>query len=598
MKSTLLHVLVMLWLFLMSAGAAVNADQTYVQVPPEGTLSTPRDSQIIPNTFLRRWDPVTIFFSKDLGPDTPQAEDRAEQFVTVTPSHPGAFTWINRRTLQFRPAEPWPPLAHFDWRIIRGASKQRDYRLYTLMAAPRTSVPADGASGLEPVNSIALSFDDPLDVAELAKMVSIELRPLPGVGDVNPRWLDQEDFYIKVSDRAQRNEPAEYVLVLNQAIAAGQRAIVHLRLSLLDAVEQSFKRIHFATAEPFRVLRFGCAANRYPATQEGVRYTKEQAIQCNSNNRVIEVQFSAPLAELNAVQARNLIRFTPTVEDLQFSHYGNTLAVRGNFTADTLYQLNLVPSPISDAQQRPLQQSGVSELFLYFPPKHPFLQWEASQGIVERFGPQMVPVQGRGHDRLDLRIYTIDPLDRSFWPFPQQPITIDESQRPPGPGERAEPFTTTSRFISSAELSQQIRSLGSPAYSGIVDIPLQRNGVSAKFGLSLQEYFSHIAGKQKPGSYLVGIRRLDDSTTRSWIRIQVTDLSLTAVEERAAVRFTVTSLQSGKPLSRAKVRVEAVRNSEWITLTSGETDSQGNYYWQAPGYHYPDSHISIRRITV
>ncbi len=598
MKLPLLYVLFIPLILLMSAAATVNADQTYLQLPPDGTLSAPRNSQIIPTTFLRRWDPVTIFFDKDIGPDTSQAEDNSQRFVTITPLHPGAYTWINRRTLQFRPAVPWPPLTHFDWRIVRGASKQREYRLYTLMSAPRTTVPADGASGLDPVNSIALTFDDPLDVKELAKMVNIELRALPGVGDVNPRWLDQEDFRIKVSDRAQRSDPAEYILVLNQAIAAGQRVIVHLRLSLLDAVEQSFKQIRFATAEPFRVLRFGCVTNRYPATPEGVRYTKEQAIQCNSNNRVIEVEFSSPLAEVNTVQARNLVRFTPTVEDLQFSHYGKTLAIRGNFAADTLYQLNLVPSPVNDAQQRPLQQSGVSELFFYFPPKHPFLEWEASQGIVERYGPQMVPVKGRGHDRLDLRIYTINPLDRNFWPFPQQPIIIDESQRPPGPGERAEPFTSTSRFISSSELMHQIRSLGSPAYSGIVDIPLQRNGVSAKFGLSLQEYFAAVAGKQKPGSYLVGIRRLDDSTTRSWIRIQVTDLSLTAVEERAAVRFTVTSLRSGNPLSKARVRVEGVQNNEWITLTSGETDSQGNYNWSAPGYHYPDSHISIKRLIV
>ncbi|MGD8886695.1 MAG: alpha-2-macroglobulin, partial [Gammaproteobacteria bacterium] len=374
--------------------------------------------------------------------------------------------------------------------------------------------------------------------------------------------------------------------------------IVHLRLSLHDAAQQSFKQIQFATAEPFRVVRFGCAANRYPATPEGVRYSKEQAIQCNSSNRVIEVEFSSSLAELNPIQARNLLRMTPTVEDLQFSQYGNTLSARGKFAADTLYQLNLVPGPISDQRQRLLQLSGVNELFFFFPPKHPFLEWEVSQGIVERFGPQAVPVKGRGHDRLDLRIYTIDPLDRSFWPFPQQAVAIDEATRPPGPGERAEPFTQPARYISPFELKHQIRSLGSPAYSGIVDIPLRRNGASAKFGLTLQEYFARIAGEQKPGSYIVGIRRLDDSTIRSWIRLQVTDLSLTAVEERAGVKFSVTSLRTADPVPKAKIRVEGVQNDQWITLASGVTDSQGNYHWQAPGYHYPSRPVFIKRIVV
>ncbi|WP_455210457.1 alpha-2-macroglobulin family protein [Kaarinaea lacus] len=466
------------------------------------------------------------------------------------------------------------------------------------MSAPRKTIPADGASGLDPVNSIVLTFDEPLDVDALANMVTIELRPLPGVGAVSPRWLDKDDFTVKISDRSRRSDPAVYALVLNQSIAAGQQVMVHLRLSLQDSIEQSFRQIRFATAEPFRIVRFGCAANRYPVTPEGVRYTKEQAIQCNSNNTVLEVEFSSPLAEFNAVQARNLVRLTPAVKDLQFSHYGKTLAIRGKFSADTLYQLNLLPSSIYDVQQRPLQQSGVSELFLYFPPKHPFLEWEASHGIVERYGPQMVPVKGRGHDRLDLRIYTVNPLDRSFWPFPQQPISIDESQRPPGPGEQAESFDNASRFISTGELIHQIRSLGSPAYSSIVAIPLQRSGASAKFGLSLKDYFAEIAGKQASGSYLVGIRRLDGSTTRSWIRLQVTDLSLTAVEERTAVKFTVTSLRSGKPMTKAKIRVEAVQDNQWITLTSGETDAQGHYYWQAPGYRYGEPYIAIRRLVV
>ena len=82
---------------------------------------------------------------------------------------------------------------------------------------------------------------------------------IAGVGDSNPRWLDKEDFTIKISDRSQRGDPAQYLLVLNQAISGGQHVVVHLRLSLDDSVEQSFKRIAFSTAEPFRVMRFGCA---------------------------------------------------------------------------------------------------------------------------------------------------------------------------------------------------------------------------------------------------------------------------------------------------------------------------------------------------
>ncbi|WP_455203333.1 Ig-like domain-containing protein, partial [Kaarinaea lacus] len=591
--SWLLSVSLLLQLF---ASAYVHTAPGYMQLPPDATVVAPKDSDVVPKQFLRRWDPVTIFFKSAIGPDKPKAEDHAERYVSVTPHHPGAYTWINARTLQFRPAEPWPPLERFTWKINKGATKKRSYQLYTLMSAPTKTSPADNTSGLNSINAISLTFAEPLDVDALKQMVAIELRALPGVADDMPRWLDKDDFQIKIGERSQRQDPAEYVLLLHQPIGAGQRVIVHLRLSLADSIEQSFKRIQFSTAQPFRVLRFGCSANRYPTTPDGVHYTKEQAIQCNSNHRVVEVEFSAALGGINPVLARNLIRFTPTVKDLEFSHFGKTLSVSGNFASDTLYQLSLLPSTLLDEQQRSLQQRGASDLYLFFPPKHAFLDWEASQGIVERFGPQMVPLKGRGHNRLDLRIYAVDPLDRSFWPFPQQPINIDESQRPPGPGERAQPFRQTSRFISSTELAHQIRSLGSPSYSAIVDIPLKRNGSSAKFGLELQQAFTTIAGKNKPGTYIVGARRLDDSTSRSWVRIQVTDLSLTAVEERTAVKFAVTSLKTGKPISKAKVRVEGVQRDEWITVTSGVTDAQGHFYWQAPGYHYPG--ISIRRLVV
>ena len=57
------------------------------------------------------------------------------------------------------------------------------------------------------------------------------------------------------------------------------------------------------------------------------------------------------------------------------------------------------------------------------------------EGLVERFGPRMAPIEGRGDERLDLRLYPIDPLDRSFWPFPDSAVTVDEAKRPPGPGE-------------------------------------------------------------------------------------------------------------------------------------------------------------------
>src|SRR5260370_23285141 len=50
------------------------------------------------------------------------------------------------------------------------------------MSPPTSMLPAAGAEGLEPVRTITLVFPEPLDVQALRRMLTIELRSLPGTG--------------------------------------------------------------------------------------------------------------------------------------------------------------------------------------------------------------------------------------------------------------------------------------------------------------------------------------------------------------------------------------------------------------------------------
>src|SRR5439155_2108870 len=177
------------------------------------------------------------------------------------------------------------------------------------------------------------------------------------------------------------------------------------------------------------------------------------------------------------------VRFTPAVTDLSYALRGSELEITGGFEPETVYQATLVPSPLTDAKGRPLTMSGPSDVWFYFPIRPSFLQWSAASGIVERYGPKMVPVSGRGMDRVDLRIHEIDPLDRSYWPFPETPLVVDESVRPPGPGEEPEPFAPKDRNATPAEIEAHLRALGAPAVSKIVPLPLRRDGGSASFGI-------------------------------------------------------------------------------------------------------------------
>src|SRR5262249_40666390 len=57
-------------------------------------------AQIVPERFLRRWDPVTVFFNLDTGPAAGGPEDAPEKYVTIAPAQAGSWQWLGPRVLQ------------------------------------------------------------------------------------------------------------------------------------------------------------------------------------------------------------------------------------------------------------------------------------------------------------------------------------------------------------------------------------------------------------------------------------------------------------------------------------------------------------------
>jgi uncharacterized protein YfaS (alpha-2-macroglobulin family) len=570
---------------------------------------------VVPDRFLRRWDPVTVFFSQDPrggAAGKPGPEDHPERFVRMAPAHPGAWSWVDARTLQFKPAEPWPPLQRFTFSLAAGGAAST---LDTLISPPVKTLPGEGEEVADPVRAITLTFPEPLDPQTLGRMLAIEVRPLPGVARgaagaaAEPRWIGARDFQIKALDRKQRNDPAPYVITLATPIPLGSKAVLHFRLSLGESAPESSLDLAFTTAEPFRVVALGCSGSRVPVTAAGTRYGREAALRCGADDHQVVVELSAAPVNLGPIEGRNLVRFEPAVEGLTFDVSGRQLLVSGSFQRETLYRVSLAPgapaSAVVDGHGRRLDLRGPTEAFLVFPQRESYLRWSAGQGIVERYGPRMVPIEGRGDERLDLRIYPLDPLDRSFWPFMSDPVTVDEGQRPPGPGEEPERWERADGSLTRAEIQRQLMNLGSPPVSTLITLPLRREGSSARFGLDLGPYLDKLNGggaNRVPGTYLVGLRRLDRSSQRSWIRIQVTDLTLTVAEEPRAVVFAVNSIATSLPVGGAKVRVEGSlsaggKDPVWTTFYEGTTDAAGRVTWSPPG-HSPDLTRIVKRIVV
>ncbi len=573
-----LTALLALWLALgtVLAGPAATAS-------PEGDLlRRPAGSVVVPDTFLRPWDPVTIFFDADTGPAAGGPEDHPERWVTMAPPQPGAFTWLDARTLQFRPAVAWPPMAHVEWSV-----GGRRIDLVSLMAAPVRTLPADGADKLDPVQAVTLTFRDPVDPAILAGMVTVDLRPLPGIGGEGERTLDRHDFDVKAMERGRPGDPARYVLDFHHPIPRGTRAVVHIRLAPESGAKAEEARLAFATAAPFQVTRFGCRDTAYPALPGGVSYDRERALACPADGRQVVIGFSERPRPVDPRSGRDLVRFSPQVDGLSFETVGDTLVVKGRFAADTLYQVRLEPAALADVKGRRLQLTAASQLYLSFPGQPGFVHWQVGEGIAERLGPQMVPVRARGVRRVDLRVYPVDPLDRGLWPFPDKGLAVDDDQRPPAPGEQPEAAAgsgSLGQAVDSDGIGRRIRAFGSPSVSQLVPLPLTRTDATATFGLDLAPFLARLGPKGRPGHYLVGIRRLDGGgRKREWMRLQVTDLSLTAVDEDDRVRFAVTSLATGLPVAGAEIRVEGIAGDAWTTVGSVTTGADGMAQWAAPG---------------
>jgi uncharacterized protein YfaS (alpha-2-macroglobulin family) len=529
---------------------------------------------VVPDRFLRSWDPVTVFFPAGRGPAAGGPEDAPERHVKLLPAHPGAWTWLDGRTLQFRPAEPWPPLE-----TVSVTVDGRATALSSLLPPPTDVDPPHGATGLQPVDTLTVTFPRPVDPKALARMVAIQLRPLPGTGEGPALWLRSTDFEIKVLERAHAEAPASYALVLHQPIPLGQRAVLRVALSHDEASEEAVFEHVFSTAEPFRPRTIGCDGGSLPVSPEGTRHPAERPLRC-VRDRSVRIAFSAALGGVGPLEGRNLVRFEPAVEGLRFDGGGTELRVRGDFRSEVPYRVSLVPSALTDVNGRPLEIRGESVAWLYFPRRESRLSWGVAQGVAELRGPRRVPVQGNGVGEVDVRVYRVEPTNRSFWPFPDAPLAVDEETAPPGPGEGPGPWTEVDA-IPPHELTARLAALGSPARSEVVPVGLDGER-SGRTGLDLGPILERAAG-QRPGHWLVGMRRLDGSAERQWIRLQVTDLALTTVENETDVWFQVTSLQTGAPVAGATIRLDGVSDDAFRTLVTLRTGADGSVTWKAPG---------------
>ncbi len=521
--------------------------------------------RILPEQFLRGFDPVTVYFPSDQVGEKANADDGAKR-LKLTPDWPGAYTWVDQRTLQFRPAEPWPALARFQFEASSGARKV----LTTMMSAPSSMSPAAGTEGLRPFRVVSLTFPQAYPVASLKKMIQVELRDLPGLGDSPARKVTT--FALAPLPRASQRDPATWTLTLDDDVPEGKQLVVSVALAL-GSEGTTLWQGRASTRTPFSLVEVRCGSASFPLVG-GASTPKDLALSCGNRGDAPQLVFSAPVQDLTLTALRKLVQLEPAVPDLHFQPYGARVQLAGHFVPDTLYKVSLASAPIHDDASRPLREVKPAEVYFHLGWKAPFLAWQQSTAIVEAKGPRMVPLRGYGEPRADVRIHRVDPFHPGLWPFPSSPIVIDEQSAPPFPGE--EPATASRQtWVDARSLAPHIRLLGSPLVSRVVDLPLSDKSGATTFGLDLKPLLDDAAGN-KPGTYLVGLRRLTGPAERAWVRVTVTNLSLTSVDETGRAVLYVRALDTGDAVKGATVKFEGLSRASppapvsWSATTDGD----------------------------
>ena len=192
------------FLLALAFGTAALIGVAQAQVPPQlDHLQRADGAKIVPERFLRSWDPVTLFFDHDIGPANGGPEDDPAHLVKMTPQMPGAWQWLGPRALQFRPADAWTPLTP-----VEIEAEGVKTRLVPLLPVPVSTTPTEQSEPTTDLDRIVLTFDDPVDIGALTRLLSIELRPSPGIEASGGQMLGSQDYVVQALERSKTRRQA------------------------------------------------------------------------------------------------------------------------------------------------------------------------------------------------------------------------------------------------------------------------------------------------------------------------------------------------------------------------------------------------------
>jgi uncharacterized protein YfaS (alpha-2-macroglobulin family) len=153
---------------------------------PLATSSSPERGQsgVLPRS------PITLTFLTPMNPST------VERNISFEPQVSGQFSWPNKRTLVFTPAQPWPAGTRITVEVSRGARSwllrriEEPFTLYfTILASPIVvdTEPSQQVQFAHDLDQVTITFSHFMDEASVESHLSIK----PQIRDLELAWAEE-----------------------------------------------------------------------------------------------------------------------------------------------------------------------------------------------------------------------------------------------------------------------------------------------------------------------------------------------------------------------------------------------------------------------
>lgn len=506
--------------------------------PVEVVLASPQGETQGPDDYQA----LTLVFNQPMRPLTGIDEEAPQDLLSVTPAVAGKSYWKGTATLEFRPDEPLPRGNSYQVRLKEGLSSwagtqlEKPFEFKFTTPGPKLvkTEPSNKKRHVDPENSIALQFDQPLNGEKVQDFVILYTTDAKTGKIKKLSWQPVEaDAEVKKRLEAEEEVPAEHLLVIKSPdLQPGTEYFVKVKQGLLGVAGEvgssKTELFSFQTFEKF-VWAESQAGGTFKVAPE----------------EPLEFMFSNPVVIADVVKNLTIEPELKIPEHYLESDYDSThVYLYLDFKPQTTYKVTLG----ADLQDRFGHKLGKAGSFtLKTGDLRGRFQAPEGMGVLEAKGPKQLPLGVRNLEKVTTRTAVLDRddlirmmnTDGHFW---------GKGFKPESPMKKSDLNVAK---LTRNELHERPLELGKTVKTG--------------FGYIYYELRGH--------------RKGDDS---GWVRrglAQVTNLGLTAKFSPENTLVMVSKLDQGTPLEGAVVDITDPKGT---VLWSGKTGKDGTV--DAPGW--------------